>query len=81
MEETIGFGTVVVNSKLTKTVQLANLGDVGAKFSWDTTFCQKYFTISPKKGYLPPHEDLIFEITFHPNVVDPDIRFKIKCSI
>lgn len=39
MEETIGFGTVVIKSKLTKTVQLANLGDIGAKFSWDTLFC------------------------------------------
>lgn len=39
MEETIGFGTVVINSKLTKTVQFANLGDIGAKFAWDTTFC------------------------------------------
>jgi hydrocephalus-inducing protein len=32
MEETIGFGTVVFNSKVTKVVQLANLGDIGTRF-------------------------------------------------
>ena len=32
MEDTVGFGTVVVNSKITKTIQLSNFGDVGSKF-------------------------------------------------
>jgi hydrocephalus-inducing protein len=36
MEDTLGFGSVVVGSKLTKTVQLCNLGDIGAKFQWET---------------------------------------------
>lgn len=82
MEDTCGFGGVVVNSKLTKTVQLANLGDVGAKFQWDTSLCKNYFTITPQSGTLPAHEDIHFEVTFHPNVVDNDIRFnKVKCLI
>jgi hydrocephalus-inducing protein len=81
MEETIGFGTVVMNSKISKVVQLANLGDIGTRYDWDTTFCEKFFTIVPKKGYLPAHEDLNFEITFHPNVPNHDINFKIKCNI
>jgi len=33
------------------------------------------------KGYLVPHEDLLFNVTFHPNVPDNDIRFKVKCKI
>lgn len=81
MEDTVGFGTVVVNSKISKTIQLSNFGDIGSKFEWDTTFCSKYFTISPEKGYLLPHEDLHFNVAFHPNVPDNDIRFKVKCSI
>ena len=81
MEDTVGFGTVVVNSKITKAIQLSNFGDIGSKFEWDTTFCGKYFSIQPEKGYLLPHEDLHFNITFHPNVPDNDIRFKVKCSI
>lgn len=47
MEDTVGFGTVVINSKITKTIQLSNFGDIGSKFEWDTKFCGKYFTISP----------------------------------
>lgn len=82
MEDTLGFGSVVINSKLTKTLQLTNLGDIGAKFNWDTQLCSKYFTVNPLKGICPAHEDIIFEVTFHPNVVDNDIRFnKVKCNI
>ena len=55
MEDTVGFGTVVVNSKITKTIQLSNFGDIGSKFEWDTLFCGKFFTIQPAKGYLLPH--------------------------
>lgn len=40
------------------------------------------FTIDPQHGVIPPHEDLYFDITFHPNVIDNDIRFnKVKCHI
>jgi hydrocephalus-inducing protein len=82
MEDTIGFGIVTVNSKKVKTVQLSNLGDIGAKFEWNTTFCKRYFTITPDKGYLPPNEDTHFTITFHPDVIDSDINFhKVKCDI
>lgn len=82
MEDTIGFGAVVINSRLTKTVQLSNLGDVAAKFKWDDSFCRNYFTISPLQGTIPAHEDLHFSITFHPNAMDNDIRFdKVKCLI
>ena len=82
LDEIVGFGSVVINSKLVKKVQVVNLGDVNAKFLWDTMFCQQFFTISPKKGIIPAHEDFLFEITFHPNVIDNDIRFtKVKCSI
>jgi hydrocephalus-inducing protein len=60
MEDTVGFGTVVVNSTTSKQVQLANLGDIGARFAWQTDFCRNFFTIFPEKGYLPPHEDIYF---------------------
>lgn len=58
------------------------MGDIGAKFDWDLTYCKKFFTITPVKGYLAPHEDIHFEVTFHPDVVDNDIRFnKVRCNI
>lgn len=81
MEDTVGFGAVVINSKISKTIQLSNFGDIGSKFEWDTKFCSKYFTISPEKGFLLPHEDLLFDATFHPNVIDNDIKFRVKCAI
>jgi hydrocephalus-inducing protein len=60
MEDTIGFGPVTINSKKNKSLQLSNLGDIGARYEWDTTFCKRYFSITPLKGFLPPHEDIHF---------------------
>lgn len=80
--ETIGFGSVVVHSKLTREIRAENLGDVNAKFKWDTTYCGRYYTITPVSGTIPAHEDFAFSITFHPDVVDSDISFpKVKCDI
>lgn len=47
MEDTLGFGPVVVQSKLVKQLQLANLGDIGAHFNWDLSFCKQFFSIQP----------------------------------
>jgi hydrocephalus-inducing protein len=60
---------------------VVNLGDVPAKFSWDTTFCKRYFTIKPATGVIPAHEDYFFEVTFHPDVEDNDIGFRVKANI
>ena len=82
MEEVMGFGSVVKGSRYTKQLQLANFGDVGAKFKWDSKVYQKHFTIFPESGYIPPHEDIYLEITFHPSAVDSDIKYnKVKCEI
>jgi hydrocephalus-inducing protein len=81
MEEVVGFGSVIKGSRLTKQLQLANFGDIRAKFKWDTKAYSKNFTIFPESGYIPPHEDIYLEITFHPNRVDDDICAKnIKCE-
>jgi len=47
LQDTIGFGVVTINSKTTKQLQLSNLGDIGAKYEWDTSICGRYFTILP----------------------------------
>lgn len=81
MEEVVGFGSVIKGSRLTKQLQLANFGDIRAKFKWDSKVYSKNFTIFPESGYIPPHEDIYLEITFHPNKVDDDISAKnIKCE-
>lgn len=80
MEDTVGFGPVVINSRFTRKIQLINLGDIGANVNWDTKFCSAFFSISPSKVFIPPHEDIYFEVTFHPKAVDNDIKFKkVRC--
>jgi hydrocephalus-inducing protein len=80
MEEVLNFGSVVTGSKLTKKLQMTNMGDMGAKFDWDNSFCRPYFTITPKKGYIPPNDSVIFMIDFHPSVTE-EHNFQLKCEI
>ena len=76
IEEDIEFGSVVKGSRLTKQLQLVNFGDVRAKFKWDSKIYASKFTIFPESGYIPPHEDIYLEITFHPSSIDDNIWAK-----
>ena len=69
IQDQINFGPVTVNSKLTKKFNVSNIGDIPARFLWDLTYCKKVFSVRPKKGVIPSHEDFIFDVTFHPYVV------------
>jgi len=87
MEESIGFGSVVKGSRLTKMLQLSNFGDVKAHFKWDSKIYSKNFTITPDQGYIAQNSNLDLEVTFHPGQIksaanDPDISYKnIPCFI
>jgi hypothetical protein len=41
------------------------------------------FTISPRKGFIPSHEEFTFDVTFHPKTESKEpIRFpNVKCNI
>lgn len=80
MDDSLNFGGVVVGSKLIKKLQMNNMGDIGAKFEWDTAFCGRYFSITPNKGFLPANDSIKFDVAFHPDVVE-DISFNIRCVV
>ena len=42
-----------MNSKLSKKITVSNVGDIPARFNWETDFCEQYFTIDPKRGVIP----------------------------
>lgn len=81
MDEVISFGQVVKDSRLTKTLQMSNFGDVKANFEWDTSKFSQNFTISPAKGYVNPNSNLDLEVMFHPKYVDPSIAQKVICTV
>ena len=81
MDEVAAFGSVVVDSRLTKYIQMSNFGDVKANFAWDKNAFGKHFTISPSSGYINPNANLDLEVTFHPKVVDTDLRAKVTCEV
>lgn len=81
MDEVAAFGSVVKDSYLSKTLQISNFGDVKATFAWDESQFTKHFTISPASGYINPNSNLDLEVTFHPKVVDSDLRAKVNCAV
>lgn len=82
MDEVVTFGSVVKGSRLTKTLQLSNFGDVKAFFKWDNKSYKQNFTIAPEQGFIPPNSNLDLEITFHPQKSDLDLHIKsIPCAI
>lgn len=85
MDEVVAFGSVVKGSRLTKSLQLSNFGDVKAYYKWDSKQYSKNFTISPESGYINPNSNLDLEVTFHPSKAekaDSDIRYnKVPCVI
>jgi len=69
MEDTCGFGAVVVNSKMMKTVQLANLGDVGAKFNWDTALCKNISQSHPNRAQFQLMRTYILRLRSTPTLL------------
>ena len=81
------FGSVTVNSNAIRQITLRNFGDIPAVFAWNQ-FAKnkrnytKFFTINPLKGTIPPHEDIVIDITFHPKEVVEQVQFEhILCNI
>lgn len=81
MDEVLDFGSVVKDSRLTKTLQMSNFGDVKANFEWDMKSFSQNFAISPSKGYINPNSNLDLEITFQPKSVDQNISCKVNCAV
>lgn len=81
MDEQIAFGSVVKDSRLTKTLQMSNFGDVKANFTWDKKQFGDHFTISPASGFINPNSNLDLEVTFHPKIVDNAINTKVTCAV
>ena len=85
--EAPSFGNVTVNSNAVKTITLKNFGDIPAVFNWALVDGKKrnytkFFTITPQKASIPPHEEVVCEIIFHPKEVNNLIQFEhIKCHI
>lgn len=80
--DTLPFGAVVQKSLTSRRIQLQNVGDIGAKFSWEYHKLFPNFSVFPMEGYISPGMEIPIEITFHPLELNPDIRAEnIICKI
>ena len=57
-----------------KKLSLDNSGDLPITFQWQESSFGPHFHISPLSGKLSPGSEIVFEVTFRPTGLDPDIR-------
>ncbi|XP_046359897.2 hydrocephalus-inducing protein homolog isoform X3 [Haliotis rufescens] len=80
--EGIPFGTVVQRSQSTRKLVMCNTGDMNAKFRWDAKRFEPDFSITPAEGYITSGMEVTFDVTFHPQEVNQDIRYdKLRCFL
>lgn len=77
----IAFGAIVLNSSTTNRVHLLNKGDIGCKFTWDTSRFFPNVSISASEGYLPSGTSLPLTFTFHPHHLSQEITFDAQCTL
>ncbi|ESO91099.1 hypothetical protein LOTGIDRAFT_122343, partial [Lottia gigantea] len=80
--EAIPFGAVIQKSQSTRKLVMSNTGDMNTKFRWDESKFKPDFSIRPVEGYITPGMEVTFDVTFHPQTLNQDIRYeKLKCSL
>jgi len=80
--DTLQFGGVVKGSTKQIALKLGNIGDIGAKFVWDTKRLQPHFTITPTSGFIEAHESTTLNVTFAPTKLDHNIKVeRVPCKI
>ncbi|XP_053402100.1 hydrocephalus-inducing protein homolog isoform X11 [Mercenaria mercenaria] len=78
----IPFGAVVQRSQTSRKIVMANTGDMNAKFCWDINSFKPDFSIYPVEGYITPGMEVTFEVFFHPQEINQDIRYdKLRCFL
>ncbi|XP_052229341.1 hydrocephalus-inducing protein homolog isoform X3 [Dreissena polymorpha] len=78
----IPFGAVVQRSQTSRKIVMSNTGDMNAKFNWDIDSFKPDFSIYPVKGQITPGMEVTFEVFFHPQEINNDIRYdKLRCLL
>ncbi|GBG33770.1 Hydrocephalus-inducing protein-like [Hondaea fermentalgiana] len=78
----LSFGAVCESCQLARKIQVENAGDLGARFRWEMgSAARDNFSIFPMEGVLPPHAQLMVDVTFHPANLHADIRGDAKLYV
>jgi hydrocephalus-inducing protein len=72
--DSLPFGMVVTGAKKVKKLSLENSGDLSLTFNWVTSTFGPHFSITPLTGKIAPGNEVIFDVEFAPQFIDPDIR-------
>lgn len=73
---------VCLGSRMTKSLMLLSVGDIGTKFEWAPEGFGADLSITPQSGFVAPHSEARFELAFHPTRIARDMRFEsLRCRI
>lgn len=76
--DALPFGAVVQKSSSTRKLVMTNSGDIGARFKWDVQKFAPDFSIIPIEGYISPGMEVPFDVVFHPQDINNDIRYEVN---
>lgn len=51
------------------------------RFKWDISKFAPDFSVTPAEGYLSPGMEVSFDVTFHPQEINSDIRYDVSLSL
>ncbi|KAL6429109.1 hypothetical protein ACFW04_008114 [Cataglyphis niger] len=78
----ISFGVIVQGCLSETKVVLLNIGDIGARFKWNTSKLPRDFSIVPTTGYCSPGMNVNFIVSFRPtqhnNLIEGDALLEIE---
>lgn len=74
----VPFGAVMLGSQSSRVVIMQNLGDIGARFSWNVHQLSSDFSVQPIKGYSSPGSEVEFQLKFCPEKVSQDLRSEVR---
>ncbi|XP_072764383.1 hydrocephalus-inducing protein homolog [Anoplolepis gracilipes] len=78
----ISFGIIVQGCLSETKVVLLNIGDIGARFKWNTSKLPRDFSINPVTGYCSPGMNVNFIVSFRPtrhdSLIEGDATLEIE---
>lgn len=72
--DSLSFGAVVEESQKVKKLSFDNSGDLPLSYKWDQSTFGPHLKIYPLEGKVAPGGEIVFDVTFRPTGLDPDIR-------
>jgi len=78
--DVMSFGSVCEGSRLSKTMQILNTGDIGTRWQWRPLRSGSAYSVSPASGFVAPQSDNLVSVTFCPAAAALSLQETLLCD-